>query len=101
MQQCAPTHTHNIQPLQGAVLEQRFCNRNKAIGANAIVPLTKNKIMIENKTFMQHRKKSATHKPQPLHSAVGSHGVCDATSAVGAEVVVALQKNCGSVEFRK
>jgi hypothetical protein len=50
---------------------------------------------------MHHRKKSATHKVQSLHGAVCSHGVCDATSAVGAEVVAVLQKNCGSVEFRK
>jgi hypothetical protein len=46
-------------------------------------------------------KISATHKEQLLHGAVAAHGVCDATSAVGAQVVVALQKNCGSVEFGK
>jgi hypothetical protein len=30
-----------VQPLQGAVLKQRFCNRNKAIGADLIVVLQK------------------------------------------------------------
>jgi hypothetical protein len=43
----------------------------------------------------------ATHKEQSLHGAVGSHRLCNAKSAIGADVISVLQKNCGSVEFTK
>jgi hypothetical protein len=42
MQQRAPKHTHNVQPPQGVVLKQRFCNNNEADGADIIVVLQKN-----------------------------------------------------------
>ena len=83
-----------------------FSSNASAIATRPSAPMLllyckKNKIMIENKTFMRHRKKFATHKEERLHAAVGQQSVCDAASPVGADVVCALQKNCGSVERRK
>ena len=93
--------SHNVQPLQGVVLKQRFCNRNEAVAADVIVLLQKYKNDSDIKHSCNIKKLSPTHYAKRLHGAVGSHGLCNKTSAVCSDVIVALQKNCGSVEFRK
>jgi hypothetical protein len=90
-----------VQKLQGVVLAQRFCNNNKAIGADFVRVLQKKKSRSKIKHLCNIKKISATHKVQRIHGAVVSHSLCNVTGTIGANVVVTLQKNCGSVEFRK
>ena len=46
-------------------------------------------------------REKISHKAQRLQGAVGPHSICNGTSAGVADLIAVLQKNCGSVEFRK